>query len=154
MNEFLNVLEVKKLPLDKMDRFIGIDQDGSIKTASVVVDTELNSESGNAIANNVVAESLESYKKDLDNSIETLLNDVDNDIAALSNKVERDMNDLSNTVATDLQNTVNDLIQANDRLRLDVSEDLEEMQNSVDSAVDYLEETVGNIDAVLLEILG
>lgn len=143
MNEFLNVLEVEKLPLDKMDRFIGVDQDGSIKTASVVVDTELNSESGNAIANNVVTESLESYKRNLDNSIETLLNDVNNDIT-----------ELSNTVTTDLQKTVNDLTQANDQLRLDVSEDLEEMQNSVDSAVDYLEETVGNIDAVLLEILG
>lgn len=165
MNEFLNVQEVDKLPLNKMDRFVGVDQDGNIKTASVVVDSELDSESVNAIANNVVTETLQTYKQDLNDglddmktnvtqSLQTYKRDLDNSLAELKDDVEKDMQDQTDQVAIYLENAMKVITEANDKLRLDVAEDMEEMQNTVDSAVEYLEETVGNIDNVLLDILG
>jgi uncharacterized protein YicC (UPF0701 family) len=165
MNEFLNVLEVDKLPLNKMDRFIGVDVDGSIKSASVIVDSELNEDSINAIANNTVTKSLRAFKEDVDSTVEYLIQDVDTNLNALSTKVESDISGLTNTVQSNINTLsskvdksvqdITDFVNAqNDKLRYDVTEDLEDMQSSVDSAIEYLEETVGNIDSVLLQILG
>lgn len=55
MDNYLNILEVDKLPLNEIDRFIGIDVDGNIKTASVVVDEFLDDTSDNAVSNKAVA---------------------------------------------------------------------------------------------------
>lgn len=147
MNEFLNVLEVDKLPLNKMDRFVGVDQDGNIKTATFKIDSELDKESDNAVSNKAVAGTLDAYKKDLEGAVSEVL---DNAAAPIYAEFDRIHQEITN----ELQTTVDAITQANDKLRLDVAEDMEEMQNTVDSAVEYLEETVGNIDSVLLEILG
>lgn len=69
MNEYLNVLEVDKLPLDAMDRFLGIDVDGNIKTASIIVDSVLDDASNNAISNKVVASAIR--------NLEIIIGDID-----------------------------------------------------------------------------
>jgi 2',3'-cyclic-nucleotide 2'-phosphodiesterase (5'-nucleotidase family) len=147
MNEFLNVQEVDKLPLNKMDRFVGVDQDGNIKTSTIKIDDTLDKESNNAISNKAVTVTLETYKEDLSSAVNEVLDNAAEPIYAEFDRIRQE-------ITTELQSTVDTITQANDKLRLDVAEDLEEMQNTVDSAVEYLEETVGNIDSVLLEILG
>lgn len=169
MNEFLNVLEVDKLPLNKMDRFVGVDQDGNIKTATIRIDSELDKESDNAISNKVVTVTLEAYRQDLTNAVNEILDnaaepiyaefdrihqEITNELQSTVNTIVENNTELHQTLTEEMQNTLTSVKNGNEQLRLDVTEDLEEMQNSVDSAVEYLEETVGNIDAVLLEILG
>jgi hypothetical protein len=174
MNEFLNVLEVDKLPLNKMDRFVGVDQDGNIKSASIVVDTELNEESDNAIANKTVVESLEAYKEDLEETVEELKDEVDEKLKTVSvenileavnevlqdtiNKINEDTVVVRQEITAELQSTIDSLNEineelhqtlieegqetyrtlliTNDYMRSEIASDLEEMQNSVDSAVE------------------
>ena len=169
MNEFLNVLEVDKLPLNKMDRFVGVDQDGNIKTSTIKIDDTLDKESNNAISNKAVTVTLETYRQDLEGAVNEVLDNAAEPIYAEFDRIRQEIttelqstvntltennSELHQTLTEELQNTLTAVNNVNDQLRLDVNEDLEEMQNSVDSAVEYLEETVGNIDSVLLEILG
>lgn len=63
MSEFINVLEADKLPLNAIDRFIGIDTDGNIKTATVVIDNFMDDLSTNAVANKVVTTAIKEMQE-------------------------------------------------------------------------------------------
>lgn len=67
MSEFINVLEADKLPLNAIDRFIGIDTDGNIKTATVVIDNFMDDLSTNAIANKVVTAAIQEMQETIGN---------------------------------------------------------------------------------------
>jgi hypothetical protein len=67
MSEFINVLEADKLPLNAIDRFIGIDTDGNIKTATVVIDNFMDDLSTNAIANKVVTTAIQEMQETIGN---------------------------------------------------------------------------------------
>ena len=75
MNEFINILEVDKLPLNAIDRFIGVDKDGNVKSSSVVIDAMLDTESDNAISNKVVANAIADIESTI-GDIDTMLLDI------------------------------------------------------------------------------
>ena len=75
MSEYINILEVDKLPLSAIDRFIGIDKDGNVKSSSVVVDTMLDVESDNAISNKVVTKAIADIESTI-GDIDTMLLDI------------------------------------------------------------------------------
>ena len=67
MSEFINVLEADKLPLNAIDRFIGIDTDGNIKTSTIVIDRFLDDQSTNAVANSVVTTAIKEMQETIGN---------------------------------------------------------------------------------------
>lgn len=67
MSEFINVLEADKLPLNAIDRFIGIDTDGNIKTSTIVIDRFLDDQSTNAVANSVVTTAIKEMQETVGN---------------------------------------------------------------------------------------
>ena len=58
MSDYINILTVDKLPLNEIDRFVGVDKDGKIKSAAIAVDSFFDNKSDNAIANKIVANAI------------------------------------------------------------------------------------------------
>lgn len=75
MGDFINILEVDKLPLNAIDRFIGVDKDGNVKSATVDVDGFLDEQSDNAVSNKVVTKAIKAIEETI-GDIDVMLVDI------------------------------------------------------------------------------
>lgn len=90
MNEFVNVTEVEKLPLDRIDSLVAIDPNKNIKRTSITVDQELVEDSTNPISSKGVFDALEELRGDVGvtiEDVETEIQDLDDDITDLRDEL-------------------------------------------------------------------
>ena len=139
MSEFVNVTEVEKLPLDRIDSLVAIDPNKNIKRTSIIVDQELVEDSINPISSKGVFDALEELRGDVGvtiEDVETEIQNLDDDITDLRDELI-DVNDkFDNYYVQD---------QVYNKTQIDVK-----LMN-IDMRID---ETIGNINAVLDQING
>lgn len=90
MSEFVNVTEVEKLPLDRIDSLVAIDPNKNIKRTSITVDQELVEDSTNPISSKGVFDALEELRGDVGitiEDVETEIQDLDDDITDLRDEL-------------------------------------------------------------------
>lgn len=83
MSEFINVTEVEKLPINKIDSLIAIDANKNIKRTSITVDQEIDADSTNPISSKGVYDALAVLGNDV--------TDIRNEIAELSESIGVDV---------------------------------------------------------------
>ena len=139
MSEFVNVTEVEKLPLDRIDSLVAIDPNKNIKRTSIIVDQELVEDSINPISSKGVFNALEELRGDVGvtiEDVETEIQNLDDDITDLRDELI-DVNDkFDNYYVQD---------QVYNKTQIDVK-----LMN-IDMRID---ETIGNINTVLDQING
>lgn len=90
MSEFVNVTEVEKLPLDKIDSLIAIDADKSIKRTSITVDQVIDEDSTNPISSKGVWDAIEEFRGEVGaviDDINTEIQDLDDDIIDIRDEI-------------------------------------------------------------------
>lgn len=90
MSEFVNVTEVEKLPLDRIESLVAIDPNKNIKRTSITVDQELVEDSTNPISSKGVFDALEELRGDVGvtiEDVETEIQDLDDDITDLRDEL-------------------------------------------------------------------
>lgn len=139
MSEFVNVTEVEKLPLDRIDSLVAIDPDKNIKRTSITVDQELVEDSTNPISSKGVFDALEELRGDVGVTIE----DVETEIQNLDDDI------------TDLRD---ELIDVNDKFDNYYVQDQVYNKTQIDVKLMNIDmrfdETIGNINTVLDQING
>lgn len=139
MSEFVNVTEVEKLPLDRIDSLVAIDPDKNIKRTSIIVEKELVEDSINPISSKGVFNALEELRGDVGVTIE----DVETEIQNLDDDI------------TDLRD---ELIDVNDKFDNYYVQDQVYNKTQIDVKLMNIDmrfdETIGNINTVLDQING
>ena len=139
MSEFVNVTEVEKLPLDRIESLVAIDPNKNIKRTSIIVEKELVEDSTNPISSKGVFNALEELRGDVGvtiEDVETEIQNLDDDITDLRDELI-DVNDkFDNYYVQD---------QVYNKTQIDVK-----LMN-IDMRID---ETIGNINTVLDQING
>lgn len=90
MSEFVNITEVEKLPLDRIESLVAIDPNKNIKRTSITVDQELVEDSTNPISSKGVFDALEELRGDVGvtiEDVETEIQDLDDDITDLRDEL-------------------------------------------------------------------
>lgn len=167
MSEFVNVTEVEKLPLDRIDSLVAIDPDKNIKRTSIIVDQELVEDSINPISSKGVFDALEELRGDVGvtvEDVETEIQNLDDDITDLRDELI-DVNDKFDNYY--VQDQVYNKTQIDVKLD-DVNQKFEDYYTynlvytkaDIDSMLsdyttfNYIESLIGNINAVLDQING
>lgn len=91
MSEFINVTEVEKLPLNKVDSLIAIDANNRIKRTAITVDQEVIPESTNPVSSKgvydiivVLGDDFGEAVRDLENHLGAFEDDIREEISALN----------------------------------------------------------------------
>ena len=84
MSEFINVTEVEKLPINKVDSLVAIDANNHIRRTSITVDQVLDEDSTNPISSKGVRDALEELRGEIDVNIE----DVNSEIQSLDEDID------------------------------------------------------------------
>lgn len=90
MSEFINVTEVEKLPIDRVDSLIAIDANKGIKRTSITVDQVIDEDSTNPISSKGVWDALEEFREDVAVAVEDIndvIQDLDDDIADIRDEI-------------------------------------------------------------------
>lgn len=133
MSEFVNVTEVEKLPLDRIDSLIAIDADKNIKRTSIKVDSEVKSGSTNPVSSDGVFDALEELRGKTDNTFDD--------------------------VRLDIEDIDSELYDIRDDIRV-LSDQLDDYADEVDlefkkyATIEYVNEIVDGINAALDQING
>lgn len=90
MSEFVNVTEVEKLPLDRIDSLIAIDANKNVKRTSITVDQEIDADSTNPISSKGVYDAIDEVRGDVGTAVEELENQIeglDDDIIDIRDEI-------------------------------------------------------------------
>lgn len=96
MSEFINVTEVEKLPLNKVDSLIAIDANNRIKRTAITVDQEVIPESTNPVSSKGVYDIIVV----LGNDFGEVVDDLENHLGAFENNIREEISALNEEYAT------------------------------------------------------
>lgn len=166
MSEFVNVTEVEKLPLDKIDSLIAIDADKNIKRTSITVDQIIDEDSTNPISSKGVWDAIEEFRGEVGvviDDINTEIQDLDDDIIDIRDEIII-LNDSLDDYATKewVGNEIQDAIQggvdlSNYYTKAEVDTKIAEIPTpdlTAYATTAYVDGLIGDINSVLDEING
>ena len=96
MSEFINVTEVEKLPLNKVDSLIAIDANNRIKRTAITVDQEVIPESTNPVSSKGVYDIIVVLGNDFGEAVD----DLENHLGAFENNIREEISALNEECAT------------------------------------------------------
>lgn len=166
MSEFVNVTEVEKLPINKIDSLIAIDANKNIKRTSITVEQEIDADSTNPISSKGVYDAIDEVRGDVGaviDDINTELTDLDGDITDIRDEIIT-LNDKLDDYATKewVGNEIQEAIQGgvdltNYYTKAEVDSKIAEIPTpdlTAYATTAYVDGLIGDINSVLDEING
>lgn len=141
MSEFVNVTEVEKLPLDRIDSLIAIDADKNIKRTFITVDHEIDADSTNPISSKGVFDALEELRGDVGAAVEELETQIET--------LDDDITDIRDEIIT-LNDSLDDYYTKN---LLYTKPEINEMISGL-APFEFVNDLIGDINTVLDQING
>lgn len=127
MSEFINVTEVEKLPINKIDSLIAIDDNKNIKRAYLTIDQEVIPESTNPVSSKGVYDIVVVLGNDFGEAV----TDLENQIGGLENDITNirdEITELSESIGVDVEKFV---------LSGDLGQEISNLQFTTGDAVNF-----------------